>query len=107
MHASYAHLTGPLFHKKVGKANFAPQLKFHQSFAIGTLTNPEFYNFVGFKTIEKGYFESGIEITNILKQKSGLQYQGWGLGAFYRYGPYANPTFNENLTITLSLTTSF
>jgi hypothetical protein len=107
MHASYAHLTGPLFHKKVGKANFAPQLKFHQSFAIGTLTNPEFYNFVGFKTMEKGYFESGIEITNILKQKSGLQYQGWGLGAFYRYGPYANPTFNENLTITLSLTTSF
>jgi hypothetical protein len=51
--------------------------------------------------------ESGIEINNLFKQKSGLQYQGWGLGAFYRYGPYANPTFNENLTITLSITTSF
>jgi hypothetical protein len=107
MHASYTHLTGPLFHKKVGGSSFAPQLKFHQSFAIGTLTNPEFYDFVAFKTMEKGYLESGIEINNIFKQKSGLQYQGWGLGAFYRYGPYANPTFNENLTITLSITTSF
>lgn len=107
VHASYTHLTGPLFHKKVGRSSFAPQLKFHQSFAIGTLTNPEFYDFVAFKTMEKGYLESGLEINNLFKQNSGLQYQGWGLGAFYRYGPYANPTFNENLTITLSITTSF
>ncbi|WP_113925931.1 DUF5686 and carboxypeptidase-like regulatory domain-containing protein [Cognataquiflexum aquatile] len=107
MHASYSHQTGPLFYKKAGKAIFAPQLKFHQSFAIGSLSNPEFYDFVDFKTMEKGYLESGIELNNILKQKSGLQYRGWGLGAFYRYGPYANPTFKENLTITLSITASF
>jgi len=107
LHAGYSHQTGPLFYKKAGKAIFAPQLKFHQSFAIGTLTNPEFYDFVNFKTMEKGYLESGIEINNLIKQKSGLQYRGWGLGAFYRYGPYANPTFKENLTITLSITASF
>lgn len=107
MHASYSHQTGPLFYKKAGKAIFAPQLKFHQSFAIGTLTNPEFYDFVEFMTMEKGYLESGIELNNILKQKSGFQYQGWGIGAFYRYGPYANPTFRKNLTITLSITASF
>jgi hypothetical protein len=107
MHASYAHQTGPLFYKKAGKAFFAPQLKFHQSFAIGSLSNPEIYDFVDFKTMEKGYWESGIELNNILKQKSGLQYRGWGIGAFYRYGPYANRTFNENLTITLSITASF
>jgi hypothetical protein len=71
------------------------------------LSNPEFYDFVDFKTMEKGYLESGIEVNNILKQKSGLQYRGWGLGAFYRYGPYSNPTFKENLTITLSITASF
>ena len=107
MHASYSHQTGPLFYKKAGKAIFAPQLKFHQSFAIGTLTNPEFYDFVEFMTMEKGYLESGIELNNILKQKSGFQYRGWGIGAFYRYGPYANPTFRKNLTITLSITASF
>lgn len=107
MHASYSHQTGPLFYKKAGKAIFAPKIKFHQSFAIGSLSNPEFYEFVDFKTMEKGYLESGIELNNILKQKSGLQYRGWGLGAFYRYGPYANPTFKENLTITLSITASF
>ncbi|SMD43805.1 CarboxypepD_reg-like domain-containing protein [Aquiflexum balticum DSM 16537] len=105
--ASYAHQTGPLFRKKAGSIIFAPQLKFFQSFAIGTLTNPDFYDFVEFKTMEKGYWESGIELNNIIKQKSGLQFRGWGLGAFYRYGPYANPSFNDNLTITLSMTISF
>lgn len=105
--ASYAHQTGPLFHKKTGKIIFAPQLKFFQSFAIGTLTNSQFYDFVEFKTMEKGYWESGIELNNIIKQKAGLQYRGWGLGAFYRYGPYANSSFNDNLTITLSMTISF
>jgi hypothetical protein len=105
--ASYAHQTGPLFHKKAGRIIFAPQLKFFQSFAIGTLTNPDFYDFVEFKTMEKGYWESGIELNNIIKQKAGLQYRGWGLGAFYRYGPYANPNFSDNLTITLSMTLSF
>jgi hypothetical protein len=71
------------------------------------LTNPEFYDFVDFKTMEKGYWESGIELNNIIKQKAGLQFRGWGLGAFYRYGPYANPSFNENITVTLSMTISF
>lgn len=105
--ASYAHQTGPLFHHKAGRMIFAPQLKFFQSFAVGTLTNSGFYDFVEFKTLEKGYWESGIELNNIIKQKTGLQYRGWGLGAFYRYGPYANPNFNDNLTITLSMTISF
>ncbi len=105
--ASYAHQTGPLFHKKAGKIIFAPQLKIFQSFAIGTLTNPELYDFVEFKTMEKGYWESGIELNNIIKQKAGLQYRGWGLGAFYRYGPYANPSFSDNLTVTLSMIISF
>ena len=104
---NYAHQTGPLFNTKAGKIIFAPQLKFFQSFAIGTLTNPEFYDFVDFKTMEKGYWESGIELNNIIKQKAGLQFRGWGLGAFYRYGPYANPSFNENITVTLSMTISF
>ncbi|WP_373494433.1 DUF5686 family protein [Aquiflexum sp.] len=105
--ASYAHQTGPLFYKKSRRIIFAPQLKFFQSFAIGTLTNPGFYDFMEFKTMEKGYWESGIELNNIIKQKAGLQYRGWGVGAFYRYGPYANHTFNDNLTITLSMTLSF
>lgn len=107
MHTSYSHQTGPLFYKKIGKAIFAPQLKFHQSFAVGTLSNPGFYEFVPFRTMEKGFLESGLEINNIFKQKTGLQYQGWGLGAFYRYGAYANSSFSDNLVITLSLSASF
>lgn len=107
MMVNYAHQTGPLFNSKSGRMIFAPQLKFFQSFAIGTLTNPEFYDFVDFKTMGKGYWESGIEVNNLIKQKSGLQFRGWGLGAFYRYGPYANPNFNENITVTLSMTISF
>jgi len=53
--------------------------------------------------MNKGYFESGIQINNILK----LSFQGYGIGIYYRYGPYArskpieNWAFKFNLTIVL------
>lgn len=51
---------------------------------------------VGFdyKTLEKGFYESGIELNQI--------YSGFGLSAFYRYGPYQLSSFEDNLAIKLS-----
>lgn len=103
-HINYAYLTGPLFVKKAKGISVAPQLKFHQSFAIGTLSDPGRYSFVPFKTMEKGFWESGLELTNLIKLTSGIQIQGWGVGVFYRYGPYALPDSRDNLRFTLSLT---
>jgi hypothetical protein len=55
------------------------------------------------KKMNKGYYESGIQINNILK----LNFQGYGLGVYYRYGPYTlskpiqNWAFKFNLTFVL------
>ena len=104
VHLSYAHLTGPLFTKSFDGMAISPQLKFHQSFAIGGLSNPDNYDFVSFKTMERGFWESGLELTNLIKSTSGFQVQGFGIGLFYRYGPYALPDSRDNLRLTLSMT---
>jgi hypothetical protein len=52
---------------------------------------------------EKGYFESGIQMDNLVV--SGIS--GIGLGVYYRYGTYALPSAKENLSIKLSTSISF
>ena len=47
-----------------------------------------------FNTLEKVYYESGIELNQI--------YSGFGLTAFYRYGPYQLAKTEDNLAIKLS-----
>jgi hypothetical protein len=44
--------------------------------------------------MNKGYFESGMEINELFK--------GFGLSAFYRYGSYQNPEWSDNLAIKLT-----
>jgi hypothetical protein len=107
VHVIYTHMTGPVFNKKLDKIAFAPQFKFHQSFAIGTLTEPQRYDFVTFQTMERGFWESGLELANLIKFNSGFNAQGWGIGVFYRYGPYALPESLDNFRFTLSLTAAF
>lgn len=104
---SYSHQTGPIFNTYFGKVNFSPQLRLVQNFAIGSLNNPEFYDFVEFKTMEKGYWESGLELNNLFKMSSGLQKRSFGIGAFYRYGPYGNALWQDNMVITISTNLSF
>lgn len=107
VHVNYMHMTGPIFNKKLIKMAFSPQLKFHQSFAIGSLNQPERYEFITFQTMERGFWESGLELANLIKFTSGFNTQGWGIGVFYRYGPYSLPDSGDNLRFTLSLTAAF
>ncbi len=44
--------------------------------------------------MEKGFYESGFELQNI--------FYGFGLSAYYRYGPYQLPKFDQNIAIKLS-----
>lgn len=60
----------------------------------GDLDHPEQHLIIKFKTLEKGYLESGFELNNIFK--------GFGLMAFYRYGPNQLPTFEDNIAVKLS-----
>ncbi len=60
----------------------------------GNLENPEKHLGLPFNTLEKGYYESGVELNEIFK--------GLGLTMFYRYGPYHLPEFDRNISIKLS-----
>jgi len=73
---------------------FKPHLSFITRFAIGGMRTPMNQVGVQFKTMEKGYLESGLEINRLFK--------GFGLSAFYRYGPYQLNTWSDNLAIKLT-----
>jgi hypothetical protein len=62
--------------------------------ALGTLKNPGQHVGIDYKTLDKGYIESGIELNQI--------YKGLGLSGFYRYGPNGLPRFEDNISIKAS-----
>jgi hypothetical protein len=57
----------------------------------GTMKNPEQHVGINYKTLERGYFESGIELNQIFK--------GFGLSGFFRYGPNQLSKLEDNLAI--------
>lgn len=71
-----------------------PLLVLVSRMAWGELEKPEQHIGMNFKTLEDGFFESGIELNQI--------FNGLGLTAFYRYGPYQLPDFEDNIAIKLS-----
>ena len=62
--------------------------------AWGNMKNSDRHNGIEFKTLNKGFFESGLEINQI--------YKGFGFTGFYRYGPNQLPRFDDNLAVKLS-----
>jgi Family of unknown function (DUF5686)/CarboxypepD_reg-like domain len=76
-------------------SKFRPQINVVSRFAIGTIDNPQYQRGFGFKKMEKGYFESGLEVNKFLLK-------GFGFSFFYRYGAYSNPKFEDNLAIKLN-----
>jgi hypothetical protein len=71
-----------------------PSLVLVSRMAWGNLQKPEQHIGLDYKTLNKGYFESGIELNQIFK--------GFGLTAFYRYGPNQLPKFEDNIALKLS-----
>jgi hypothetical protein len=79
-----------------------PQIGFHHAVGFGTMnTSSIIQHSQQFKTMEKGYFEGGLIINNVLV--SGVS--GIGIGLFYRYGPYAE--LNELKNFVPKITVSF
>jgi Family of unknown function (DUF5686) len=64
-------------------------------YGIGELKNPTRHIGMSFKTLEKGFYESGFELNQIFK--------GLGITGFYRYGPNQLPSFEDNIAIKLSI----
>ncbi|MGH1339440.1 MAG: DUF5686 family protein, partial [Aureispira sp.] len=88
--------------------NFKPQLKLYQAVGIGWLNNIESHKGLALNDMRKGYFESGLMLSDIIRLPLlNIGYFGLGAGVFVRYGPYANNTLLENLVYKIDMTTSF
>ncbi|MRT92628.1 DUF5686 family protein [Ancylomarina sp. 16SWW S1-10-2] len=100
----FSHNFGSLLYKH-GK--FQPHISIHNNIGWGKLSHSEYHKNIEFKTKEKGLFETGVQIDNIIKANYlNLLYLGFGAGAYYRYGPYAHTNTNDNMTIKFSMTIS-
>lgn len=87
---------------------FKPEFFIVQNIGFGSLKNPQSHQGIEFKTMEKGFFESGLRIDNLLQfNYFNLMYVGLGGGVYYRFGDYAFPTLEENLAYRLRLKFSF
>ena len=65
----------------------------------GTIDNTDAYYRNDSKTMEKGFFESGILLDNVLLSNM----SGIGVGVFYRYGPYALPKVKDNFGFNITV----
>ncbi|MFL9844582.1 DUF5686 family protein [Flavobacterium rhizosphaerae] len=63
-------------------------------FAWGAMDNKDDHQGLAYNTLEKGYYESGMEFNEIFK--------GLGFSAFYRYGPYHLPQLDRNISVKIS-----
>lgn len=103
-HLHFSHNLGSLLFKK---GNFRPLFTLQQSIGFGKLSNPSAHEFIVFKTKERGLFESGLKIDNLIKLNyMNLAYIGVGCGVYYRYGSYASNQPKNNLNLKLSFTYS-
>ena len=77
---------------KTNSAWFRPELSVITNIGWGDMKRAEAYTLKNFKTMEKGYFESGIVVNGLLA----TPLTKIGVGAFYRYGPYSMPNVWDN-----------
>lgn len=78
---------------------FQPEFALVTNLAFGDLKNKNSHFGVDVKTLNKGYFESGLLINNLLN----MQIYTLGVGAIYRYGPYGFDNFHDNISLKLTI----
>ena len=84
------------FNKLQISKSIKPTLILGSKVAFGDFSHPENHQGITFKTMNRGFYESGLELQNIFK--------GFGLSTYYRYGPYQLEKFDRNIAIKLSFT---
>ncbi len=92
----YSHNFGKLlFRTKL----FQPDIVLTTNFAFGSLNNKENHYNTEINTLEKGYYESGILLNDIVNMKL----YSIGAGVFYRYGPYSFDMAAKNFAYKFSV----
>lgn len=71
--------------------------------AWGALSRPERHRGYGFTPLAEGFYEAGLQIDNLLR--SG--FTGFGVGAFWRFGPLALPEAMDNLAVKATMGFAF
>ncbi len=71
-----------------------PEFSFITRFAWGEINEENSHLGLVFKSLEKGFVESGIECNKL--------FRGLGLILFYRYGPNQLPKFEDNIALKVS-----
>ena len=79
---------------------FKPELVLITNLGWGDMPRARAYPDKNFKTMEKGYYESGFVVKGLLN----LPLVKVGLGAFYRYGPYSFDNVWNNFAFKWSAT---
>jgi hypothetical protein len=92
----FRHSFGSLLFKT---KKFEPEVVLTTSVGFGNLSYQGSHAGVDFKTMEKGFYESGLVLNNLIR----YFYFSFGAGVFYRYGPYQFENTSDNITAKLSL----
>jgi hypothetical protein len=71
---------------------FQPGIVLATNAGFGKLSHNDRHVNLDHAAYEKGYFESGVLFNNLLRH----WFIGYGLGVFYRYGPYSLPKTIDN-----------
>lgn len=95
--AFFTHDFGSLLIKT---RNFDPHIVFATNVGIGSFSHPEKHRLISLRSMEKGYFESGLLLNKLLN----VNFYSLGFGAFYRYGSYAFTEWRENVSLKISMT---
>ena len=88
---------------KTNSPLFKPELSIITNIGWGDMRRAESCPEKNFKTMERGYFESGIIIDGLLASP----FSKIGAGVFYRYGPYSLPKVWDNFAWKWSATIDF
>ncbi len=81
---------------------FKPHFKIVTDIGFGTMDNVSNNYNMPFRTMEKGYYESGLEINHLLH----FYFISLGAGVYYRYGPYTLSPVINNFVLKFTFYTS-
>jgi hypothetical protein len=84
----------------VRKKYSRPRLVLLHNMGFGTLEKPELHDAVRVGTLEKGYFESGVGLDNLIVLPVLRSIKlGIGVRAYYRYGSYQLDELKDNFAV--------
>lgn len=92
----FTHSFGKLL---INSDKFSPEIVIVSNIGFGDLSNRFNHLWTSFNTMEKGYFESGFLVNDLVN----LQLYTIGISVHYRYGPYSLPKTMDNFAFKFTI----